>query len=141
VPDSIAPLLVKLTWDSATVTVAVHGVVDSQTAIALIGHVFDIARTSRPECLILDLHHVPCADMVGAAAVGAIQAALDGEFMVIIRRPQPEVRRLIEIAQWCADWLEEQADPSGGAMRLGPHYGGDIGSLENSNKRPLLPNG
>ncbi len=111
-PSPTPPLLVELTWDKTTVTVTVHGVVDSRTAVALIGHVFEIVGTSRPECLILDLDHVSSADLAGAAAVGAIQAALDGECMVIIRRAQPEMRRLIEIAQWCADWLEKQG-PTG----------------------------
>ena len=110
----LPPLLVRLTWDKTTATVTVHGVVDSRTAVALIGHVFEIAGTSRPQCLILDLHHVSSADLAGAAAVGAIQAALDGKCLVIIRRPQPEMRRLIEITQWCADWLESQR-PTGTA--------------------------
>jgi anti-anti-sigma regulatory factor len=108
VAGQVPPLLVELTWDKTTATVTVHGVVDSRTAVALICHVFEIAGTSRPECLILDLHHVSSADLAGAAAVGAIQAALDGKCLVIIRRPQPEMRRLIEITQWCADWLESQ---------------------------------
>ena len=85
----VPPLLVELAWDKTTATVTVHGVVDSRTAVALIGHVFEIAGTSRPQCLILDLHHVSSADLAGAAAVGAIQAALDGKCLVIIRRPQP----------------------------------------------------
>lgn len=110
----VPPLLVELTWDKTTATVTVHGVVDSRTAVALICHVFEIASTSRPERLILDLHHVASADLAGAAAVGAIQAALDGKCLVIIRRPQPEMRRLIEITQWCADWLESQR-PTGTA--------------------------
>ena len=110
----VPPFLVELTWDKTTATVTVHGVVDSRTAVALIGHVFDIAGTSRPECLILDLHHVSSADLAGAAAVGAIQAALDDKCLVIIRRPQPEMRRLIEITHWCADWLESQR-PTGTA--------------------------
>jgi anti-anti-sigma regulatory factor len=108
VAGQVPPLLVELTWDKTTATVTVHGVVDCRTAVALIAHVFEIAGTSRPECLILDLHHVSSADLAGAAAVGAIQAALDGKCLVIIRRPQPEMRRLIEITQWCADWLESQ---------------------------------
>jgi anti-anti-sigma regulatory factor len=116
-PDS--PLQVKLSWDSTTVTLALHGVVDRGTAVALISHVLDIARASRRECLILDLHHVPRADMAGAAAFGAIQATLDGECMVIIRRPRPEVRRLIEIAQLCADWLEKQEQSAGVSHRVG----------------------
>ena len=113
-PGQVPPLLVELTWDKTTATVTVHGVVDSRTAVALIGHVFEIAGASRPERLILDLHNVSSADLAGAAAVGAIQAALDGKCMVIIRRPQPEMRRLIEITQWCADWLESQR-PTGTA--------------------------
>jgi anti-anti-sigma regulatory factor len=114
VPGPVPPFLVELAWDNVTATVTVHGVVDSRTAVALIGHVFEIVGTCGPECLILDLHHVSSADLAGAAAVGAIQAALDGECMVIIRRPQPEMCRLIEIAQWCADWLETQR-PTGTA--------------------------
>jgi anti-anti-sigma regulatory factor len=114
VAGQVPPLLVELTWDETTATVTVHGVVDSRTAVALICHVFEIASTSRPERLILDLHHVSSADLAGAAAVGAIQAALDGKCLVIIRRPQPEMRRLIEITQWCADWLESQR-PTGTA--------------------------
>jgi len=113
-PGPVPPFLVELAWDNVTATVTVHGVVDSRTAVALIGHVFEIVGTCRPECLVLDLHHVSSADMAGAAAVGAIQAALDGECMVIIRRPRPEMCRLIEIAQWCADWLETQR-PTGTA--------------------------
>src|SRR5262249_1271135 len=113
VPGPVSPLRVELSWDATTVTVAVHGVVDRRTAVPLISHVLDIARTSRPECLILDLHHVPRADLAGAAALGAIQASLDGDRMVIIRKRRPEVRRLIEIAQWCADWLERQEEPAG----------------------------
>ena len=149
----VPPLLVELTWDKATATVTVHGVVDSRTAVALIGHVFDIAGTSRPECLILDLHHVSSADLAGAAAVGAIQAALDGKCMVIIRRPQPEMRRLIEITQWCADWLESQR-PTGTAgvadvdqldgLELG--WNEEVSELTRSDppllhlkSRPLLP--
>jgi anti-anti-sigma regulatory factor len=115
VPGPVPPFLVELAWDNTTATVTVHGVVDSRTAVALIGHVFEIVGASRPECLVLDLHHVSSADMAGAAAVGAIQAALDGECMVIIRGSQPEMRRLIEITQWCADWLERQG-PTGTAI-------------------------
>ena len=116
VPDPVPPFLVELAWNNTTATVTVHGVVDCRTAVALICHVFDIVAASRPECLVLDLHHVSSADMAGAAAVGAIQAALDGQCTVIIRRPSPEMRRLIEITQWCADWLETQG-PTGTAGR------------------------
>jgi anti-anti-sigma regulatory factor len=119
VPGQVSPLQVELAWDVTTATVALRGVLDRGTAVALIGHVLDIARTARPERLILDLHHVPCADLAGAAAVGAIRAALDGECMVIIRRPKPGVRRLIEIAQLCADWLEKQNEPVGVSHRVG----------------------
>ena len=115
-PGSVPPFLVELAWENTTATVTVHGVVDCRTAVSLIVHAFEIVAASRPECLVLDLHHVSAADMAGAAAVGAIQAALDGQCTVIIRRPQPEMRRLIEITQWCADWLESQG-PTGTASR------------------------
>jgi anti-anti-sigma regulatory factor len=100
-------------------TVAVHGVVDRGSALRLLTQVLDIARTSRPECLILDLHYIPRADLAGAAVIGAIHAALDGECMVIIRRPRPEVRRLIEIARSCADQLEKQEEPAGVPQAVG----------------------
>jgi anti-anti-sigma regulatory factor len=119
VPGTVSPLRLELTWDLTTVTVAVHGVVDRGTALPLINQVIDIARTSRPDCLTLDLHHVPCADLAGAAVIGAIQATLDVECMVIIRRPRPEVRRLIEIARLCAGWLEKQEKPTGVPQRVG----------------------
>ena len=118
-PGPVPPLRLKLTWDATTLTVAVHGVVDRGTALRLLTQLLDIARASRPECLTLDLHHVPRADLAGAAVIGAIHATLDGECMVIIRRPRPEVRRLIEVAQLCADRLEKQEEPAGVTQRVG----------------------
>jgi anti-anti-sigma factor len=98
----IPPLRVEVAWDNATATVTVHGEMESLTSADLMDQVFEAAATG-PQRLILDLHHVPFADLTGARAIGAIHAALDGECPLIIRGPQPVVRRVFEITGWCAD--------------------------------------
>lgn len=104
----IPPLLVEVTWENATATLTVHGEVESLAAADLMDRVLEVAAVG-PERLILDLDHVPFADLAGIRAIGAIHAALDGECPLIIRRPQPVVRRVFEITGWCADCFRPPA--------------------------------
>jgi anti-anti-sigma factor len=82
----------------STASVAVVGEVDLATASVLRDRLLDVLREQAPAVLIVDLGGVTFLDCTGVGALAGVRnTAIDGGRRMWIVRPQPIVRRVLDL--------------------------------------------
>jgi anti-anti-sigma factor len=91
-----SPLGVKIRWDGVVVTVILDGELDCITVPALTASLHEVAA-AHPDRVVLDLGGLEFADVAGARALGKSCTSLAAGCPVIVRAPQPPVRRVFDL--------------------------------------------
>jgi anti-anti-sigma factor len=93
----MSPVQVEIRWEGVVATVTATGELDSTTAPAVAEALQKIVA-DRPERLVLDLRGLVFLDTAGAAVLDQARAALAPECPVILRRPRPSARAVLQLS-------------------------------------------